>query len=32
VIEQPARRFLNAKWRALPIHAPAAAPIRGSQA
>jgi peptidoglycan/LPS O-acetylase OafA/YrhL len=22
VIEQPARRFLNVKWRALPVHAP----------
>ena len=32
LIEQPARRFLNAKWRALPVHTPAAAPIRGSRA
>ena len=34
VIEQPARRFLNAKWRALPAQVPAAttAPVQRSQA
>jgi peptidoglycan/LPS O-acetylase OafA/YrhL len=38
LVEQPARRFLNARWRALPIHAPAtaaaaeAAPARRSRA
>jgi peptidoglycan/LPS O-acetylase OafA/YrhL len=35
VIEQPVRRFLNAKWRALPVQAPAeaeAAPVQRSQA